>query len=400
VARELNIEMAVEGAVRRAGKRLRVSVQLVNATEGYQLWSDQYDREMEDVFAVQEEIANIIADKLKMRLRNQQGSPIVQHRTQNIEAYHLFLKGRFHSNQRTPSGLRKAGEHFKLAVQLDSHFAPAWAALADSWVVQGVYGIRPPQEVFPLAKETAFRALAIEPQMADALCAAGCIQAIYDWEWAPAEQCFQRALEEDPNYAAAHHSYALYCLIPQGRFKEARSHIARALINDPLSLAINISVAVQLYFERRYDEAIRECNKVLEMDPNFGMAYFFLGQTYEQKGNYPEAVAALERAVTLTESSPEALAWLGRIYALSGEAGKARLLLNQLNAAAGDQYISSVLFAQLSLGLGEAETALDQLERACTLKAADLIWIGVRPVFDPLRSEPRFQNICRQLGLP
>jgi TolB-like protein/Tfp pilus assembly protein PilF len=399
VARELNVNLAVEGTVRRSGNRLRVTVRLVNAANGYHLWSDRYDRGMEDVFAVQEEIANTIAAQLQMKLRAEQGPQFVQHRTQIIEAYNLFLKGRYFANKRTPRNLQKAREHFKMALQHDPQFAPALAAFADCCVIQGVYGMRPPQEVFPLAKETVFKALALGPQMAEAHCSAGCIQAIYDWDWISAERSFQRALELDPNYATAHHCYALYCLIPQGRFVKARAQIAFALGNDPLSLAINASVAVQSYFERRYDDAIRECTEILEMDPNFGMAYFFLGQAYEQKGLYPEAVAALEQAVTLTERSAEALAWLGRTWAMAGESGKAHAVLEELNCLALTQYISPVLFAELLLGLHETEAALDHLERAWASRATDLIWIEVRPAFDVLRSEPRFHEICKRIGL-
>ncbi len=317
-----------------------------------------------------------------------------------MEAYKFFLKGRFFAGKRTPSNLQKAREHFRQSLQHDPHFAPAFAAAADCCVIQGVYGLQPPREVFPAAKETLFKALALAPHMTEAHCSAACIQAIYDWDWTSAERSFQRALELDPNYATAHHAYALYCLVPQGRFAQARSHIERALANDPLSLAINASNAVLSYFERRYDDAIRECKEVLEMDANFGMAYFFLGQAYEQKGLYPEAINALEKAVDLTERSAEALAWLGRAWALAGESRQVHSLSEELTRLASIQYVSPVLFAQLLLGLKETDAALDHLEEACALRAADLIWIGVRPVFDGLRSHARFQEICKQIGFP
>lgn len=398
MVRGLKINALVTGTVRRSGDGLRVTAQIINA-KGECLWAERYDREMKDVFSMQEEIANSIAVQLQMKLRAGQASQLVQHRTQNIEAYNLFLKGRFFANRRTPSNLQKAREHFKLSLQRDPHFAPASAALADCCVVQGVYGIHPPQEVFPLAKEMVFRALALAPQMAEAHCSAGCIQAIYDWDWASAERSFQRALQLDPNYATAHHFYALYCLIPQGRFAQARTQIELALTNDPLSMVINASVAVQSYFERRYDDAIHKCKEILEMDPNFGMAHFFLGQAYEQKGLYSEAIAALEHAVALTEHSAEAMAWLGRTRALAGEAGQAHAMLKELNHLALTQYVSPVLLAELLLGLDEAEAALDHLERACALRAADLIWIKVRPAFDLLRAESRFHDACKRIGL-
>lgn len=398
IVRELRVQAVVIGTVRRSGDTLRITVRLLNAEEEC-LWAERYDRAMKDVFSVQDEIAAAIAAQLQMKLRADQGPQFVHQRTENIEAYNLFLKGRFFAGKRTPSNLQKAREHFKLALQRDPQFAPALTASADCCVIQGIYGIHPPQEVFPLAKEMIFKALALAPQLAEAHCSAGCIQAIYDWDWPSAERSFQRALELDPNYASAHHSYALYCLIPQGRFVQARAQIQFALTNDPLSMAINASKAVLSYFERRYDDAIGECTQILDMDSNFGMAYFFLGQAYEQKGLYPEAVAALERAVTLTERSAEALAWLGRTWALAGESGKAHTLLEELNRLALTRYVSPVLFAELFLGQSEIEAALDHLESASALRAADLIWIGVRPVFDVLRSEPRFQEINKRIGM-
>ncbi len=400
VVRELNVDLVVEGAVRRSKDRLRVTVSLVSAAEGDLLWSDRYDRGMEDLFAIQEEIANSIASQLQMKVRAGQGPHFVQHRTQNIEAYNHFLKGRFFSNKRTPRNLKKAREHFTLSLEEDPHFAPALAGLADCCVIQGVYGTHPPQEVFSVAKEKVFEALTLNPHMAEAHCFAGCIQAVYDWKWKSAEVSFQRALELDPKHATTHHSYALYCLLPQGLFLKARSHLNLALDHDPLSLAINASVAVCSYFERRYDHAIRKCKEILDLDPNFGMAHFFLGQSYAQKGLYPEAVAAFEQAVILTERSAESLAWLGRTWALAGKPAKARALLKKLQSLARAKYVSPVLFAGILLALNETEAAVDHLQRACALRSADLVWIGVRPIFDRLRSESRFQKICKTVGLP
>lgn len=398
LARDLKINAFLTGTVRRREDVLRIVVQLIDDHQEC-LWAERFDRQMKDVFSIQEEIATTIAARLQMKLRPE-GQQFVQHRTENIDAYNLFLKGRFFANKRTPNNLQKAREHFKLALQCDSQFAPALTALADCCVLQGVYGTHPPAEVFPFAKETVFKALTLAPQRGEAHCSAGCIQAIYDWDWTAAGRSFQRALELDPNNATAHHSYALYYLIPQGRFGKARSQINAALASDPLSMAINASAAVLSYFERRYDDAIHKSKEVLEMDPNFGMAYFFLGQAYEQKGLYEEAAAALERAVILTDRSAEALAWLGRASGLAGDSNKAHAVMEELNRLALTQYISPVLFAQLFLGLHQTQAALDHLEKACEAHAADLIWIAVRPGFDVLRSEPRFQEIRKRIGLP
>jgi serine/threonine-protein kinase len=399
IARRLNATALVEGTVRWDSGRVRIAVQLVNGAEGYHLWSGRFDRQMEDVFTLQEEIANTITKQLKLQLKGGRNSHFVRHRTQSVEGYNLFLKGRFFWNKRTHVGLDKATEYFKLAIDLDPGFVPALAGLANCYILSGVYGTRPPQEVFSLARKTVSKALSLDPEIPEVHSAAACIDALHDWNWPSAERQFQRALKIEPSCALAHHWYATNCLMPQGRWAEASAQLQLARECEPLSLAISTTIGLELHLEGNHDGAIQEYIRVLEMDPNFGVAHFFLGQAYEQKGMFAEAIAALERSVVFSDRSAETIALLGRAYALCERLPEARNLLEELLARAAVQYVSPVLIAQLLLGLNLYDEALHRLEQAVAVRATDLTWIGVRPAFKPLWSEVRFRSICKQIGL-
>lgn len=399
IARRLNVTALVEGTVRWDGGRVRIAVQLVNGAEGYHLWAGRFERQMEDVFTLQEEIANTITKQLKLQLKGGRNSHFVRHRTESIEAYNLFLKGRFFWNKRTHGGLDKATEYFKLAMDRDPGFAPALAGLANCYILSGVYGTRQPQEVFSLARETVSRTLSLDSEIPEVHCAAACIDALHDWNWSSAEHQFQRALKIEPNCALAHHWYATNCLMPQGRWAEASAQLQLARECEPLSLAISTTIGLELHLEGNYDGAIQEYTKVLEMDPNFSVAHFFLGQAYEQKGMFTQAITALDRSVAFSDRSAETIALLGRAYALCERVPEARALLEELLGRAAVQYVSPVLIAQLLLGLNLYDEALSRLEQAVEVRATDLTWIGVRPAFKPLRSEVRFRSICKQIGL-
>jgi serine/threonine-protein kinase len=400
IARQLNVDALLEGTVRQSGDRLRVTLTLIDAAAGCHIWAERYDRRMEDIFTIQEEIANTIARELKMKLRTEEGSSFMKYRTKNREAHDFFLKGLYFSNKRTSSNLQRAAENFRLAIAHDPGFAPALAGLANCYVVQGNFGAQPPNEAFPLAKDTVQKALALDPQLSEAHCISGVIQALYDHDLRGAEQSFRRALELDPNYATAHQWYAAPCLLAQARFQEARAQLQLAHELDPLSLVIKTTIGSELYFERRYDDAIQELLTVVEMEPTFGIAYYALGQAYEKKEMYPEAIAALQRAVELTERSAPTLAMLGRAHAVAGHLNESRVILNDLEQLAAAQYISPVHFAYLLAGLNETSRALDCLEKAFNLRTPDIATIGVWPVFDSIRSEPRFRTLCRNMGLP
>lgn len=400
VARQLTTDFLVEGAVRRSGDRLRVTVRLIKAEEGSHIWDERYDRQMIDVLSMQEEIANTVAGQLKMKLRVGEESHFMGHRTQNIEAYENFLKGRFFWNKRTHSNLQKAEECFQQAMKHDPGFAAALAALADCYVVQGMYAAKPPHEIFPLAKDLVLKALALDPKLAEAHCAAGYIHAIYDWDWTAAERAFGRALELNPNYATAHQWYAILCLMPQLRFAEARSQLQLARENDPLSVVMMTAAASGAYHEHRHDDAIRESLKVLEMDPNFGLARLVLGQAHAGKHLHTDAIAHLKLAADHAEKSPMVLGALGYSLGIAGFPQEARALLDELTQRSSTQYVSPVPMAQISIGMQKNDDALQYLENALELRAAELTSIGLSPIFDGIRATPRFSAICRRVGLP
>ena len=399
VGSRLNVNTVLKGSVRKSGDRLRIMADLINVADGYHLWFERYDRQLQDIFAVQDEIAKTIAERLKVSLGAGKEQPLVRAGTKSLEAYQVYLKGRFHWNRRTRVGIDKAIEYFRLAMLQDPEFASPLVGLAECHIIQGVYGTHEPHKVFPLAKDAIFKALAIDPQAADAHCAAGCIQAVYDWDWAGAERSFRRAIGLKPNCSTAHHWYAVNYLMPRSQFEDACIHLRLARDSDPLSLVINSTMALKSYFERHYDQAVDGYLKVLEMDPTFGITVFFLGQAYEQKSMLPEAITAFERAVMLTERSPETVAGLGRAYALAGRLKEARTLLTDLQKMSLSQYVSPILFAQLMLALGEKTQAIQFLHKGVEMRATDITWLRVRPTFDSIRDDKGFDAICARIGL-
>lgn len=395
----LGVNAVLEGSLRKSASRLRVSAKLLNVTDGHALWSERYDSDLEDVFAIQEKIAGAIAQQLAARLGIHSREPVPRHPTTDLEAWNLYLKGRYIWNRRGPAEIQKALEYFQQAIAKDEDYAAAHVGVADCYVMTGIQGTRSPIEVFPLARAAVSRALAKEPEMAEALATLGCIEAAFDWDWASAERCFIRAIEADPRYATAHHWYASHVLVPLGRFAEAKYQVELACADDPLSPAIQIMTGLIAYFERRPLVAIREYRKALETEGNFALAHCFLGQAYELAGSFDEATQSLARAVQLSPGSSEMEAALARAHAMAGKREVADAMLQRLRVKDATEYVSPVLFAQVLLGLGRDEDAIAELERAFNLRATDLMWLKVRPIFDGVRSDARVQRIAAQIGL-
>ena len=409
IGQRLGVRTLLEGSVRTAGERMRIGARLTNAADGYQLWSSQYDREMKDVFAVQDEIAGSILAALRVTLIKADDTPLVQPHTGAPEVYKLYLKGRHEWNKRTEEGLVRSLEYFQEAIDRDPGYARAHAGLADSYVLLGVYGIRPPSEVMPKAKATAARALEeaadAPPGQADTGLAAvhttlGCVKAVYDWSWAEAERHFRQAIECDPKYPTAHHWYAMNCLVPMRRFEEATREIRFAQECDPLSPAIQASLGLVHYFAGRLVEAAAALEKTLETDGGFAMAHFFLGQTYLRMERADDALAALGNASRLSPASAEFRAGLGNACALAGQTDRARRILEELKERRRERYVSAALIAEVHVGLGETEEALSWLGEAERERSPELCWIGVRPAFSRLRAHPRFVELVRAIGLP
>ena len=395
----LKVETVLEGSVRKAQDKIRIVVNLVDLETGFPVWSQRYDRQLDDIFKIQDEIAEAIVQKLKVSISSVNAPKWVGNSPDNIRAYESYLRGRYYWNKRTEENLKRSVDFFQKALGDDPDYALALAGLAESYVTLGFYGALPPSEVMPAARQSAERALARRHEMPEALNALATIYAVYDWDWASAERNFKRAIDANPNYAAAYQWYAINCLVPCGRFTEARAAIQRALELEPLSLTVLATSGLVSYYQHEYEPAITEYRKALELDANFGIAHYFLGQAYLGKGLMDEAVAELEQSVMLTNRSPECVAVLGYAYALSGNRSAAEELAGDLQTRSIDRYVSPVLFAWIHLGLGDHDQVFAYLEQAYQRRAADLIWLPVRPAFDAIRCDPRFESFCKRLGL-
>lgn len=399
IARQLDVGALLEGSVRRAGSSVRVSARLVHASDGRQLWAESYTRQLDDVFGVQAEIAGRVTRALEVRLLGQSFVPIAIEPGVNLEAHELYLRARHAWNTRTENQLTLSVEYFTRAIELEPRFARAYAGLADTLVTLALYGARAPGEAIPVAKDAAREALRIDPTLAEAHTALGCGLAIYDWDWQAAEKEFQRSVSLNPGYATAPHWYAMQVLTPLGRFDEALAQLRLAGQLDPITPAIAASPGPVLYAARRFEESVRWHEKALQAEPNFFPLYHFIGQSLLQLGEHLRAINAFEKALSLSGKSLEVQASLAHARAISGDKLGAEQLLMELEDAATRRYVSPYLLAEVHVGLGQHDLAISLLERGCALRAAEMPWIGVRPIFDELRSDQRFNNILDLVGL-
>jgi serine/threonine-protein kinase len=393
----LNVETVLEGSVRATDGRLRVIAQLSNTTTGYQLWSERFEQPLENVFAVQDEIAEAVVRTLRVQLGAD--DEVRSKPSNNLEAYTSYLKGRHLWNKRTEPDLLKSLSFFRTALRYDPEYALAHAGLADAYVTLGIYGALPPAEVAPKARAAAESALSLSDDMPEALTALGCLAAVYDWNWIEAERLFRQAIGLNQNYPTAHHWLALNVLVPLQRFQEAQDELQRALERDPLSRAVTTSMGMAAYYSGRYADAADGFTRTLELDDAFPLAHAFLAQTYTELGRHDEAVSSAEAAIHLSGANPEIHAAAAYVYGRAGQAEKARMLLERLVALAESRYVSASMLAQAGVTVCDVKTTLDRLERACDERAADLAWIAVRPAFKPLRSEERFSALCERIGL-
>jgi len=400
IGRQLNVATLLEGSVQKAGERLRASVTLTNVADGYQLWSERYDRPMTDVFDVQDNIARTVVRRLLPKLSAELRVPLVIKSTDDLGAYQLYLKGRHVWNRRTEGALHQSIDYLRRALALDATFAVAQAGLADAYAMLGIYGGLPPDEAMPRAKAFAEEALTQHPNLAEALAARGCVRAVYEWDWSGAETDFRQALAANPQYAPAYQWYAVNCLMPLGRFPEARAQLQQARELDPLSPVIGATLGLLAHIERRYDEAVDCYRDVLELDERFALPHYFLGQTLTEQRKYPEAIARLDQAMATGGRSAEVVAALAGAEALAGHTDVAESLLSELQTTARTKYVSPVLIGQVHLALGRRAEALEAFDRGLHAKSAELIWLGVRPTFDALRNDPQFVALLQRLGLP
>ncbi len=399
IAEELGVGYVVEGSVRRDGERVRVTARLVDAGMNSQVWAESYDRRLEDIFAVQSDIATRVADALEAELGAEVAERIERSPTDDLEAYNLYLRGRYYWHRRTERDLRESARFFERAVERDSGYARAWAGLADAYAVMAFYDYLPPRTAYPRAKEAAERALAIDDGLAEAHASLGYVALYYDWDGARAEVAFRRAIELNPSYSVGHQWYA-NLLVATGRFEEAAREMNRAREVNPLSLIANGALGWVYHYAGRYDEAVRQCERALEMDPAWDLGHLWRGLALERLGRTGEAVSSLRRAMELSGGSGITRAALAHALAGAGRVGEARRLLQELTAAGEDgSYQPSFEIAKVHLALGDEEAALDRLERAYEERSHSMAFLEVDPQLAALRSRPRFRRLVERVGL-
>ena len=400
IGEQLNVSHVVEGSVRKAGNRVRITAQLINIADGYHLWSERFDREMEDVFTIQEEIAHMIVNALKIKLVRKAETPLVERSTENIKAYNLFLKGRYCWNKRTEAALKQCVNHFEQAIEIDPDYMLAYCGLADAYALLGIaeYGALPPMEVMPKAKAAAVKALEIDNTLAEAQTTVAHVKAFFDWDFTGADKEFNRAIELNPNYPFSHHWYALY-LSAMERHDEAIAEEKRAQELEPLSLIINKNVGTIFYYARKYEQAIEQYKKALELDPDFARTHFFLGLAYISNSMFEEAIAEIKKAITFSGENTVMLALLASAIAMSGKKDEATKILKDLKKRLKRGYVPSFNLAILYMGLDEKASAFEWLEKAYQERSSWLVSLKVEPILDGLRSDPRFTALLKKVGL-
>jgi TolB-like protein/Tfp pilus assembly protein PilF len=399
VGRQLNVSTVMEGSVRRAGNRLRVTAQLIDVADGFHLWSETYERELQDVFAIQDEIARAIVGALKVKLLGAQEMSLVQPPTVDVDAYALYLKGRFYWNKRTEAGLRKGAELFEQAIARDPTYVLAHVGLADSFGVLGYYDHLPPLEVFPKARAAALRALDLDRTCAEAYASLGYVRLYHDWNWREAEEAIQRALALNPRYSTAILYHGNF-LVVMGRPLEGRRVFEDAGRVDPLSLIISAGVGWALYYARRYDDAIVAFRATIDLEAGFYLAHLWLGLTYAAAGRFEESASELQMATALSGRTPITVAALARTYARAGDRAACRSLLEELTGISRRRYVPPYEMAMVYEGLDEPDRAFDLLARAVADRSHSLALMGVDPRVDRLRGDTRLDALITQVGLP
>ncbi|MCP5106579.1 MAG: protein kinase [bacterium] len=398
VGKKLKVQTVLEGSVRKAGNKLRITAQLINASDGYHIWSDKYDRDADDIFSIQDEISLAIVENLKVTLLGDEKEKLVKRYTKNEEAYNLYLKGLYSWNRRHEGGMKTALDYFQQAIECDPRYALPYVGIADCFNIMGFYGVLPAKQAFPRARQAAEKALEIDGTLGEAYASLGWISTMYDWDWIAGEREFQKAIALNPNYATAHEWYALY-LTAMGRFDDAITEVRKAQALDPLSLIINATVGSILWLAHRNDKAVEQFQKTLEMDPDFQLALLYLGCTYGSAGRYEEAIVPLQKAVQLPGGMLYAAGVLGNFYAVSGQKEKALEIIDHVNDLLGKGYSLLLQKAYIYSGLGEIDRAFELLEKALTERESQLVFCQSIPLFDILRGDSRFNDLLKRIGI-
>lgn len=392
--------IVVTGSVRKSRDVLRITMHVTDAVRGCFLWSESIDRSLEDSFAIQEEVAQMVQKTVCSEMLDGPGRKPFRRHTENLAAHNMYLQGRYHLDQRTEQGLRKAMEFFGRAITEDPQLAQAYAGLADAHNLLAHYGVLAPADVWTKAASNAAQAVILDDDSPEAHTSLAHVKATQDWDWAGAESEFQRAISLNPRSATAHHWYAVSCLAPLGRLELAMEEMLMAQALDPVSSIIARDIAIIHYYQRNFELALEQCDHAIEQNPHFSAGYWTLGLVQEQREDYEEAIAAFQRAIELSPPSPRIQGALGRIYARSARKPEAMQILGQLDALSRRRYISPFELALIYFALGSKEEGFERLTKAYQDRCFELITIKVDPRFDSVRSDPRFTSLFRQLGLP
>jgi tetratricopeptide (TPR) repeat protein len=390
--------LVIEGSVRPSGDRLRIRVQLVDGATGCYLWSESVDALLADTCLAEARVGDLVRARLEPDLPQRSG-PGAGRPAENLAAQNLYLQGRYHLNQRTEEGLRKALDFFERAIAEDAQYALAHSGLADAYGLLAHYGVLEPAEVWTKAASLAASAVMLDDGSAEAHTSLAHVKATQDWDWTGAEREFQRAIALNPRYATAHHWYAASCLAPLGRLDEALNELLLARSLDPVSSIVARDLAMMHFYRRDFETALEQCDQTIELNPHFAPAYWLLGVIQEQRKDFDESEAAFQRAVHLSPQAPRIHGALGRTFALSGRKARARDVLRKLEAYSKARYVSPLEFAWIQFALGDVDGGFRWLAKACSDRAFELISINVDPRFDPYRDDRRFRDLTRRLGL-
>jgi len=395
--RALKVQAVLTGRLVHNGDQVAINTELVEVRDNRQIWGGQYNPKVSDTLSIQEQISREISDKLRLRLSGEDKQRMTRGATEDRAAYQLYLQGRYQWNKQTLEGLQESIDYFQQAVQRDPRYALAYAGQADSYAQLADFNVLPTREVLPKVKSAAAKSLELDEAGAEAHTSLAWAR-FHEWDWAGAEKEFKRAIELNPSYPTAHSWYGEYLMV-QGRFDEALAEMNRASELNPLSPALNLALGYRLYYAHQYPEAIEQIQKTLAMDATFVPAHVFLGRAYEQKGTYPEAIAEMRKALELSEGDTNELAALGHAYSVAHQVDEAKKILDQLKERSQQTYAQPSLIALIHAGLGDKNQAFDWLQKAYEDRSAGLLYLKVDPTFDSLRSDPRFTDLLRRVGL-
>jgi TolB-like protein/Tfp pilus assembly protein PilF/tRNA A-37 threonylcarbamoyl transferase component Bud32 len=399
IGNKLNVHQILEGSLQKAGTRLRIMAQLINVKDGYHLWSERFDRDLSDIFDIQDEISLQITNRLKVKLGSQEKDKLVKRYTEDLEAYNLYLKGRYHWNKTTPDGFYQGIKFCQEAIQKDPAYALAYAGIAFCYIGLGWYYHLHPKEAFPKAREAVKKAMELDDSLSEGQTALGVLKMVYDRDWDGAKEAFERAIELNDGFMLAHSYYSMY-LAAQGRRDESIAEGKRALGLDPLTLMMSANLGMRYYYARDFDTALEEFERMLEMDPHFWIGHFYITFAYSQKGMYEKALEKIKKALDkLGRENPLLLASLGCMYGFSNQKDEAEKILTELEALSEDKYVAPFFMALLYISLDQNDLAFEWLERSFSERDHVIAFLKVEPLLDKIRSDPRYTALLKKMNL-